>query len=183
MTDGPYKQLMMNELARLTRIETHRLSQLIDEKTPEKILDAAANITRTPVRIATALLLQNPELYATCAKQIPEGALDDQRHHVLQTLIQQIAHKPTINTATLVEAWRDSPLFESINKLATWEHQVPESALANEFIDTILFLTKQNQDNEIQQLIEKARHEGLTKADQHTLQDMLKKRHKTVLDQ
>jgi DNA primase len=108
---------------------------------------------------------------------------NDQRHHVLHTLIQQIAQKPTINTATLVESWRDSPLFDSINKLAAWSHQVPENALANEFVDNVLFLTKQNQDIEIHQLIEKARHEGLTKTDQHTLQNMLKKRHKTVLDQ
>ncbi len=186
MTDGPYKQLMMNELARLTRIETHRIGQLIDEKTPEIVPDAGANIARTPIRVATALLLQNPELYTTCADQLPEDALDDQRHHVLHTLMQQIAQNPTINTATLVEAWRDSPLFDSINKLAAWAHQVPDNALANEFLDIVLFLEKQNQDNEIQQLIDKARHEGLTKTDQHTLQDMLKKRHKglkTVLDQ
>lgn len=180
MTDGPYKQLMMNELARLTRIETHRLGLLIDEKIIKKTPDAGNNITRTPIRIATALLLQHPELYSACAKQISHDALKDPKNHVLQAIVQQIAEKPTINTATLVEAWRDSPLFDSINKLAAWTHQVPEDALANEFNDIIRFLAKQNQENEIQQLIEKARHQGLTKMDQLTLQDMLKKRHKNV---
>lgn len=180
MTDGPYKQLMMNELARLTRIETHRIGQLIDEKTIEKTPHAETNITRTPLRVATALLLQNPELYTTCINQIPQNTLDDQRHHVLKTLIQHIAQKPTINTALLVEAWRDSPLFDSINKLASWAHQVPEDALASEFTDIVLFLAKQSEENEIQQLIEKARHEGLTKTDQHTLLNMLKKRHKNL---
>ncbi len=184
MTDGPYKQLMMSELARLTRIETHRIDQLLIEAKPiEKTPGVSTNITRTPVRVATALLLQNPELYIECAEKIPHESLDDQGHHALQTLLQQIALKPTINTATLVELWRDSALFDSINKLAAWEHQVPEEALANEFIDIMLFLAKQNKENAIQQLIEKSRQQGLSKTDQHTLQDMLKKRHKTVPDQ
>ena len=183
MTDGPYKQLMMSELARLTRIETHRIDQLIEEKTVEKAPDTSSNIARTPLRVATALLLQNPELYETCAHRLPEEALDEQRHHVLKALIRQISHNTTINTAALVEAWRESPLFQSINKLATWEHQVPEHALSIEFLDIVNFLAKQNQDHEINQLIEKSRHEGLTKNDQHKLQNMLKKRHQNIIDQ
>ncbi len=178
MTDGPYKQLMINELARLTRIETHRINQLIDEKTLDKVTDTGANISRTPIRVATALLLQHPELYTSCAEQLPTEILDEQRHHVLQTLLQQIALKPGINTATLVEAWRESPLFDSINKLAAWEHQVPEDALTTEFMDIILFLAKQHQESKIQQLIEKSRQEGLNKTEQHALQDLLKNRHK-----
>ncbi len=176
MTDGPYKQLMMNELARITRIESHRINHLIEEKTQEKRPDTS-NITRTPMRVATALLLQHPELITKCINKLPTDALNQTRHHVLHRLIQQITEKPDINTATLVEAWRQSPLFDSINKLAAWSHQVPESALINEFIDIILFLAKQNQDDTIQQLIEKSRIEGLTKEEQITLQNMLKQRH------
>lgn len=183
MTDGPYKQLMMSELARLTRIETHRIDQLIDDKTVEKTPEPGTNITRTPLRVATALLLQNPELYEACAHLIPENALKDERHHVLKTIMNQIEQHKSANTAALVEAWRDSPLFSSINKLATWEHQVPESALANEFLDIVNFLAKQNQDQEINQLIEKSRHQGLTKEDQLTLQNLLKKRHQNIIDQ
>lgn len=183
MTDGPYKQLMINELVRLTRIEGHRINQLIDAQTPEKTAEASNNITRTPLRVATALLLQNPELYTTCAMQTSPSLLDDKRQHVLQTLMQQVAANPTINTAALVESWRESPLFDSINKLAAWPHQVPEDALAHEFMDIVLFLAKQNQENEIQQLIEKSRTEGLTKMEQQTLQTMLKQRHKPIIDQ
>lgn len=183
MTDGPYRQLMINELVRLTRIEGHRINRLIDAETPEKIPETSNNIARTPIRVATALLLQHPEIYANCSMKIHPGLLDPQRQQVLQTLMQQIATHPTINTATLVESWRDSPLFDSINKLAAWPHQVPENALTNEFIDIVLFLAKQNQESEIQQLIEKSRQEGLTKMEQQTLQSMLKQRHKPIIDQ
>ena len=179
MTDGPYKQLMVDELARLTRIEGHRVSQLLHENTLEKTPDTTENVTRTPLRVATALLLQNPELYAQCSEHV----LGEQHQPVLQILMHRIAENPTINTASLVESWRDTPLFESINKLAAWDHQVPEDALANEFTDIVLFLSKQNQENEIQQLIQKSRDEGLTKTDQHTLQNMLKQRHKNTPNQ
>ena len=179
MTDGPYKQLMVDELARLTRIEGHRVSQLLHENTLEKTPDTTENVTRTPLRVATALLLQNPELYAQCSEHV----LGEQHQPVLQILMHRIAENPTINTASLVESWRDTPLFESINKLAAWDHQVPEDALANEFTDIVLFLSKQNQENEIQQLIQKSRDEGLTKTDQQTLQNMLKQRHKNTPNQ
>ncbi len=183
MTDGPYQQLMLDALARLTRIENHRLNQLLHENTPEKAPDTTENINRTPLRIATALLLQHPELYANCCEHANPQMLHEQRQHVLQTLMHRIEQNPTINTASLVESWRDTPLFESMNKLAAWEHQVPEDALKREFTDIVLFLSKQNQDHEIQALIQKSRQEGLTKTDQHTLQNMLKQRHKTTHNQ
>ena len=180
MTAGPYKHLMVEELARLTRIEGHRINQLLDEKTVEKTQAPPESIPRTPLRVATALLLQNPELYAQCSEQAVPQRLNEQRQEVLQTLMYRIADNPTMNTASLVESWRDTPLFESMNKLAAWDHQVPDDALASEFTDILLFLFKQNHENEIQQLIQKSRHEGLTKADQQTLQNMLKQRHKNT---
>ncbi len=174
MTDGPYKQLMIDELARLTLIERHRINQLIDEKSIEKMPESNTTITRTPLRVATALLLQNPELYSMCFEKLQDCVLDNERHQVLKTMMEQIAHNPRINTAKLVESWRESPLFDSINKLAAWEHQVPDDALAKEFIDIVIFLTKQNQENAIQLLIKKSRTEGLSKTEQLALQKMLK---------
>lgn len=177
MAEGPYKHLMINELARFTRIETHRINQLLLEKNTEKAPETSTNINRTPLRIATALLLQNPELYTKCAEFFPQEIHQDPRYNVLQDLVQQIIKTPTINTANLVELWRNTPLFASINKLACWDHQVPEQDLASEFVDIMLFLYRQNQENTIQQLIKKSRQEGLTKTEQLFLQEMLKKRH------
>jgi DNA primase len=178
MPDGAYKQLLVNELARLTRIENHRIHQLIHNKTPETAkVDVMHQIARTPLRVATALLLQHPDLYSACHAQIHPEKLDDKRQHVLKTMIAQVAQSPTINTAGLVELWRDSSLFESINKLAAWSHQVPEDALSREFIDIVQFLTRQNQENQIQKLIEQSRQQGLTTIEQHTLQNLLKNRH------
>lgn len=182
MADGPYKQLLIDELARLTRIEAHRIHQIMEEKTPTISLGSNKTITRSPIRIAIAILLQSPEIYLACATQVPAAMLDDQKQQVLKTLMQQVAQNPTINTAKLVESWRDSPIFDSLTKLATWEHQVPEDALAKEFVDIVLFLANQNSENTIQQLMDKAHQQGLTDTERLHLQDRLKQRHRRGID-
>lgn len=182
ISDGPYQQLLIDELSRLTRIEQHRIHQLMKEKTTEKTPEAGQQITRSPVRIAIAILLQHPETLAACTTSLVSVILDAQKQRVLKTLMEQIVNQPSINTAKLVESWRDSPLFEALSKLATWDHQVPENALAKEFVDIVLFLAKQNRENTIQQLMKKTQNEGLTEIERHQLQDLLKQRHRTTDD-
>jgi len=179
--EGPYKQLLIDELARLTRIEAHRINQLLKQKVSD-LPQGQTTITRTPLRIAIALLLQHPNLYTICAAYLFPKHLDDKHHVILKTLLQQVAEDPTRNTAVLVELWRSSPFFDIIVKLATWDHQVPEHKLVNEFIDTICFLGKQYHERKIKELISKARSPGgLTAEDRLQLQTMLKKRHMSMV--
>lgn len=177
MPDGPYKQLLMDELARLTRIEPHRVHQLMLEKTKNTPAPTMQHIKRSPIRIAMSILLQYPSIYAHCQAKLPSEQLNDQKQRSLKTLMQQIADNPNINTAQLIEAWRDSPLFSAITQLATWEHPIPEEALANEFIDIVIFLIKQNREQSIQHLMEKAHHQQLTETERNVLQTLLKERH------
>lgn len=177
MNDGPYKQLIIDELSRVTRIDDHRMNQLIDDPVMEKPIDTNVSIARSPMRLATALLLQHPEIYSSCSEHINPAMLDKKKHNVLQALIEQVANSPTANTATLIETWRNTSLFEPLVKLAAWDHQVPEPVLAKEFIEIVLFLTKQHRESKIQELLEKARKQGLTDSDRLHLQEMLKQRH------
>lgn len=183
MTEGSYKQLLIDDLARLTHIENHRLNLLITDTSEPKPQEQSTTIARSPVRIAIALLLQNPEIYARSAQQIDPGLLDDKEHLILLKLLQQLATNPQTNTAALIEYWRNSNYFESINKLAAWDHQVPEQELIKEFIDIILFLQKQNKEQIIRQLIEKSRQQGLTEQEKLNLQEMLKERHLLFINQ
>lgn len=183
MADGPYKQLLTDELARLTRIESHRMQQLIEEKAPDSALNTNnKHITRSPIRIAVAILLQHPEIYTACLTQLFPQMADLQKQRVLKTLMQQIAENPDINTAKLIESWRDSPIFESLSQLAIWDHQVPEHALATEFIDIVLFLAKQNREQAIKQLMKKSQEQGLDDAERLKLQEMLRQRHRSLSD-
>ncbi|KTD01221.1 DNA primase [Legionella feeleii] len=181
MPEGPYKQLLVDEIARMTRIENHRISQLTQDQGSEKINDIKT-ITRSPLRLAIALLIQHPEIFAACQSQISFEWVDSKEQEILQKLIHHVAQYPESNTASLVELWRDTAFFEPISKLAAWDHQVPEKALTKEFIDIILFLQKQNLENKINQYIAKSRNQGLTISERLALQEMLQQRHQTAHD-
>ncbi len=181
MPEGPYKQLLIEELAKITHIENHRILQLIDENpslgSSKTNHTNISRIKRTPLRIAMALLLQSPALYFECENIFKTLDFNNNKHHVLHEIIEQIKQNPTTNTASLIECWRGSPLFDNLNQLATWDHQVPGQVLAKELMDIVIFLSKQDQENKIQVLIEKARNSGLTGSEQKELQRLLTQRH------
>lgn len=175
--EGPYKQILIDELARITHIDPHRIAQLTQIKQKHHELEHNKSIQRTPARVAIALLVQHPEIVEKCSALLNDKLLNSINTNIVKKLIKQILNNPKINTALLIELWRNEPEFDGLIKLAAWAHQVPESALKDEFIDTIRFLSKRREEDEINKLIEKSRGHGLTPAERIQLQDMLKKRH------
>ena len=70
INEGSFKQLLIDDLARLTHIESHRLNQLITSPSQTVAPVQTATITRTPMRSAIALLLQHPEIYSQSIQHI-----------------------------------------------------------------------------------------------------------------
>ncbi len=181
MQTGPYQQLLLNELARLTHIDSDRIHSYIQNNLPVKEHSPAHSISRSPIRLAIALLIQHPEIFEPCKTQIAIELLDGKDQQILQKLLYQVAKMPNANTATLIENWRNHDIFESLNKLASWDHQVPELALAKEFSDIISLLQKQNLENKIGQYLAKSRKEGLSTAEKLALQNLVKQKHCNIL--
>lgn len=181
MPEGVYKQLIIDELAKKTHVDYHRLQQLMGKDTSFELYPQAAKIVRTPTRTAIALLLQNPKLYKEAQTRIHPERLEQAEHQILKTLIQHISANPEASTASLIELWRNTDYFESMNRLAAWEHQVPEQEQTKEFIDNVLFLEKKYQELKIQALIEKSRNNLLTDEERIALQNMLKERHEPTM--
>lgn len=180
MSDGPYRQLIIDSLSRLTRIDTDRLNQLTASKSDEKLPEKHQPIQRSPARIAIAILLQNPDIYKHNASALTSNRINEVQHPILKRLLQVIAESRDINTGTLIEAFRESDEFNALSKLAVWDHQVPEHALSGEFLDTLLFLGKQAHESKIHELLTQSRNQGLSEEEQLTLQLLLKQRHHVV---
>ncbi|MGQ3887971.1 DNA primase [Legionella sp. CNM-1927-20] len=179
--ESTYKQLLLDELALRTRIENHRLSQLLtSESIPSPKLNTPVH--RSPLRLAIALLLQHPEIYSACKDSINLATLDTGEQQLLQQLIKQIAANPNTNTATLIEQWRNTSFFDSFNKLASWELEIAENALITEFVDILNFMQKQNLEHKINEYIAKSRKQGLTETERLLLQKLLQQRHQTATD-
>ncbi len=182
MTEGPYFQLILNELSRLTRLDTEKLSQLIASSTQEEEVIKQQTIQRTPARVAIALLLQHPHLYHDNFEMIRHLEFKAANQAILNKVMKEIAQNPSITTGILLETFRNSVEFEALNKLAAWDHQVPDEALSREYIDTLVFLAKQEHDKKIEQLITKSRQQGLLEEERLLLQNMLKQRHTTIVN-
>jgi DNA primase len=172
--DGPSKYLLLDELSKLTHLELHRIADLMQETTTQAM--QTAPIKRTPIRVATALILQHPEIYASIAPLFPAAVFSAKQHQVLKQLMEAITKNPSLTTATLVEMFRDSALFEAVNKLATWDHQVPAHALHKEFADIVRFLAKNNQEEAITALINRSKEHNLTQEERHQLQFLLQQK-------
>ncbi len=177
MPDGPAKDLLIEELVRLTRIEHHRIIQFLQENSaPNNTLKPIQQpiITRTPCHIAIALLLQHPEIYAKDMRVLANG---DNHLQLLQQLMQHIQENPGITTGSLIELWRDTSWFDIVNAFAAWDHQVPTQTQSNELKEILSFINKQYHENKIQTLIEKSRNMSLTETERLELQMLLQKRH------
>ena len=179
MHEGPFRALVINELSRMTHIDSDKIIQMLNQQTEEIVFDNKFNITRTPVRIALAILIQNPDIYQQVSEQLNKLEINEP---LLLKLLAQIKEQQNINTATLIEQWRDTDAFNALNKLAAWDHKVPEEALKKEFLDTLIFLNKQSVEKKIADLLEISRNQGLTQEDRIKLQALLKQKHSKQFD-
>ena len=184
--NSPFRELLLNELSRLTHVETHRIEEItqeIHDKEAENTIALMAvnqRIQRTPVRLLIAILLQHPEIYNKCYEQISLIELDNEEQEILSLLISKIKQAPNITTAVLIETWRDHSFFDLLNTLAFWEHQIPDEKLENELMDIVNFLKKQTLEKKVNQYIAKSRKQGLTDSERLVLQNLLKERHQSV---
>ncbi|MDF1677950.1 MAG: DNA primase [Legionellaceae bacterium] len=177
--EGPYKELLLDELARLTHLDAHRVKATLSSEETLKAPIKASTLKRTPIRLATALLLQHPEHYQAIRDKLPStDTLQEPNQKPLKHLLQHLSTHPESNTASLIELFRDTPLFDAMNKLAAWQHQVPLQALDDELIETIQFLAQKTETREIDTLIKKAREQSLTPSERTKLQAMLQNRHR-----
>lgn len=175
---GAYRELLVQELSRRTRLEADRIEKILQEK--DILPGKTPVINRSPLRLAISLLLQNPHLVQMLNSHHDEQLNKDRELQVLAELVRQIRLKPQTTTAILIESWRDNELFESMKKLACWQHQVPNEALAHEFVEIMRFLLRQSTENKINYYLEKSRQEGLAEEERIELQALLQERHKTV---
>ena len=182
MQQGATRALLIEELARLTRIESQRIEQLVLEDSP--LIKAEEpperqSLARTPLNIAIALLLQEPEIIHPLLKDIGNPAHLKEDYPLLAELIQRLSAMPKMQTASAVEYYRETKEFDIMNQLATWDHQVPTALIASEWLARLKFMAKKSQDQQIELLLKKSRQGLLSAEERYLLQERLQARHQT----
>ncbi|MEJ2693735.1 MAG: DNA primase, partial [Candidatus Thiodiazotropha sp.] len=120
LPSGLFRRMMYQHLEQLVGIRDRQLERAASKpgnaKRPAVSHQAFKSQRPTPIRLAIALLLDNPHLFAV-ADNVDDSwmAWDTTGTQILSQLLEIIRTQPTLNKAALLERWRDSEHFAHLN--------------------------------------------------------------------
>ena len=175
LPEGIFRELMLSRLKTTSGIST--LNTFDSTSTTSK-LNLKKNTSKTPVqsapaksaRTATALLLQNPRLIHNIDnKDTNWDDLDIRGIDLFKNIQQVILSKNAINTAVLIEHYRNTADEKSVKALASLNLYVSETNIDMVFSDALNSLLKQGKYATIAKLETKAQNQGLELHEQKLL--------------
>jgi DNA primase len=148
LPNGLFRRMMYQHLEKLVGIRDRQLERagaLSRNQTRTTDSTPAFKSQRpTPIRLAIALLLDNPHLI-TVADEVDDSwkSWDTTGTQLLSQLLEIIRSYPTLNKAALLERWRDSEHFTHLNKLAQYTFDLPDMNQETELRDALVKLNSQ----------------------------------------
>jgi len=186
--EGIYRELLVERLAREVRMPAARLSALLglDTSGPGSSASAmpAGQRTAQPLRRPTgrgslasqaiARLLQSPAAAAAVADPEALRLSGDRGLAVLAELIETMHAEPALNSAQLVERWRDRPEHVRLAELAAVPlPELEDGAIARELAGAVAKLVAEaGPERRIDELIDKAAGEGLNDDEKRELREL-----------
>jgi len=175
LPEGVFREMMLSRLKTTSGLST--LNPL-NSTSNSKSLNTEIKNQNTPTqaapaksaRTATALLLQNPRLIHNIdEKDINWDDLEIRGIELFKNIRQIILSKNTINTAVLIEHYRNTANEKSVKALASLNLYVSENNIDMVFADALNSLLKQAKYATIAKLETKAQVEGLNTNEQQLL--------------
>ena len=175
LPEGVFKEMMFARLKELSRVMTlNNLDNVVAvdlnlKKPRQQELNRLSS-----ARVAIALLLQNPRLADSVEqKDIDWSGLEFRGIELFKNILQVILDKKSVNTAVLVEYYRDSVEEKSVKALAMLDVFVSDDKIEEVFGDALKVLLKQGREAGIARLQAKAQSKGLDSQEQDMLVKML----------
>lgn len=182
LAPGALREMLLGELARRSQIEPAKLAAVVAGES--KAVEAVAGrptATRpfgpkeppSAVRIALALLVQNPSLAAKAPSPETLGDPDQAGVPLLRLVIEDLQACPVNSTAALLERFRGSDHEATLARLAVWEHPVLVQDVATEFAGVAQQLARSQVRQRTERLLQKQRSGGLTDGERAELARLL----------
>jgi DNA primase len=175
LPEGVFKEMMFARLKELSRVMTlnnldNAVAVGLNLKKPRQ-----QELNRlSSARVAIALLLQNPRLADSVEqKDIDWSGLEFRGIELFKNILQVILDKKSVNTAVLIEYYRDSVEEKSVKALALLDVFVSDDKIEEVFGDALKVLLKQGREAGIARLQAKAQSKGLDSQEQDMLVKML----------
>ncbi len=174
LPEGVFREMMFDRLKGLSGMTAlSALDSVATTYAPRKLPQLAPNRLSSS-RVAIALLLQNPELVESVEqKNIDWSGLEFRGIELFRNILQVILDKRVVNTAVLIEYYRDSDEEKAVKALAQLDVFVSDEKIEEVFCDALDVLLKQAREASIARLQVKAQGKGLDAQEQERLVNML----------
>jgi DNA primase len=184
---GVYRELLVERLAQSVRMPADRLAGLLLDERPakERLVPRTAlsmppiSPGRTsPVRHAVTLIVNFPEVAKDVIGAERLEGLEQAGVALLHELITDLRVRPVPHQAALLERWRERPEGVHLSKLAATECLVPDATAASKELQATVDLIADEgvRKSRLNQLIDKDRSEGLSRAETLELKELLQAR-------
>jgi DNA primase len=176
LREGPLRMLILDELARLTRLSRADLeSSPGGGRTP--MSDEAGNrgstplvaIAARPVLRALQLLLEQPGLAATVTNVEQLAQADAPGIGLLVAVIEHFRDDPRATAAQLLELWREEDRGKALARVAMEPLELEGQGVEREFADALAHLAQKALRARAQALLAQARLRELSPAEQKEL--------------
>lgn len=178
MPENVFKHVLFERVADLVRLDVATLKILANKNNKEKITAKTTKSLKTPLkrsamRLAIALLVQNPHLVQSLNNSEEINTLTMPGSKLLQELIGLLLQTTDLTTGALLEYWRDRPEKSQLEQLAGWEIGVPALGLEQELLGTIAKLLALQREQKADQLLQKAKISSLSEVEKVELQKLI----------
>ena len=177
LPSGIYRELMLERLAELTRVDAARVEASLAPRNERPRREQAQRppkpvVKRTPIRLAIALLLQRPSLASVVQAPSRYRDQDIPGMELFGHMLTLIAEDPAITPGALLERFRDSKHEAVLWQLAAWDHLVPDSGVETEFRDSIVALDRLIDRKRLQYLNDRLQQGLLTREELREWQEL-----------
>ncbi|PHS71524.1 MAG: DNA primase [Methylophaga sp.] len=142
---GVYRDMLEQRLAEIAKTNMATLNKHLDKLAPVKKIRQTKSLTPgvSPVRMAITILLQHPDLHAAVSEYDKIASLELPGVTILVKLLETLYQAPHLNTAALLERWRDHSHSEHLQKLALQTLMLSADELKFELTGIVEQLQKQ----------------------------------------
>ncbi len=183
MPEGVFRHMMLARLAEIARIDVELLTQGVTgvasvvarppyRRVGRQVAGVVRVAGRSPVRTAIQILLYQPALAQQVHDPQTLAKLEVAGISLLVQLLELLQARPHLNTAALLEHWRDTQEGKYLAKLAQWQPEVPEGVEA-ELQGALQRLAERYHEQRVENLLHTERLEGLGDMEKAELRRLL----------
>jgi DNA primase len=170
LREGPLRTLIVEELAKLTRLTRGDIES--DRPAVAPAAPGSATLQATvarPVLRALQLLLEKPSLAGSVGNVEQLAASDSPGVGLLLAVVDHFLEHPDATAGRLLELWREDERGQALARVAMEPLTLSEDTVAQEFADAIGHLAQKGLRARAQALLAEARRRDLSAAEQKEL--------------